>query len=440
MKRKVTSSVSKLMLAAFLLAASSGGIAWGQAYISGPAGVQNTFGAGESARLNNGTVIFPGGGTWTGSEIEIATGSGNIVINSYNAGGRYTDYTNKWTGNWSGSGNGRCNSPWPDWTGGVTWNGPTAQTTPDYTDPCNSSDTHSHPSIGTSNPYTSNQEGATDDGVALVQTDGSQIIDDGTYNSRGNAKTSGGRLTDYQRPTTIAIEGNTTIDKITIGDLRWYYKTIEVTTQQVEALTGCRLSQNCSDQWHSGHPGHYTWDASATYHKHQHKSHSCDRVQTRIGNTFLDAGVLILNGAEVCVNHNISDNTNNGNGAQSSFTTNSTEGVLIWPESGRFTLRVGENFGKISLAHKDNPGNSDHGNPYFTQSQFNNLPVQNKTNGNMYLDKGSGTEYSFLNTANLPLSYYTNIHALYDKTPVSLLGVKGNYDEDNANTYILDRN
>ena len=35
MKRKVTSSVSKLMLAAFLLAASSGGIAWGQAYISG---------------------------------------------------------------------------------------------------------------------------------------------------------------------------------------------------------------------------------------------------------------------------------------------------------------------------------------------------------------------------------------------------------------------
>ncbi|WP_155642527.1 hypothetical protein [Tannerella forsythia] len=432
MKRKVTSSVSKLMLAAFLLAASSGGIAWGQAYISGPAGVQNTFGAGESARLNNGTVIFPGGGTWTGSEIEIATGSGNIVINSYNAGGRYTDYTNKWTGNWSGSGNGRCNSPWPDWTGGVTWNGPTAQTTPDYTDPCNSSDTHSHPSIGTSNPYTSNQEGATDDGVALVQTDGSQIIDDGTYNSRGNAKTSGGGLTDYQRPTTIAIEGNTTIDKITIGDLRWYYKTIEVTTQQVEALTGCRLSQNCSDQWHSGHPGHYTWDASATYHKHQHKSHSWDRVQTHIGNTFLDAGVLILNGAEVCVNHNISDNTNNGNGAQSSFTTSSTEGVLIWPESGRFTLRVGENFGKISLAHKDNPGNSDHGNPYFTQSQFNNLPVQNKTNGNMYLDKGSGTEYSFLNTANLPLSYYTNIHALYDKTPVSLLGIKGNYDEDNA--------
>ena len=93
------SFVSKLMLAAFLLAASSGGIAWGQAYISGPAGVQNTFGAGESARLNNGTVIFPGGGTWTGSEIEIATGSGNIVINSYNAGGRYTDYTNKWIGN-----------------------------------------------------------------------------------------------------------------------------------------------------------------------------------------------------------------------------------------------------------------------------------------------------------------------------------------------------
>ena len=121
MKRKVTSSVSKLMLAAFLLAASSGGIAWGQAYISGPAGVQNTFGAGESARLNNGTVIFPGGGTWTGSEIEIATGSGNIVINSYNAGGRYTDYTNKWTGSWSGNGNGRCNSPWPDWTGGGCW-------------------------------------------------------------------------------------------------------------------------------------------------------------------------------------------------------------------------------------------------------------------------------------------------------------------------------
>ena len=441
-KTKQISLVRTLIAAALLLIGSSGGVAWGQAYIGGPAGVKNIFGAGESARLNGNNVVFPSGAIRTiPDDIEISTGVGNIVINSYNAGGKYTNYTNWWSGTWSGSGSGGCSSNhYPSWTdNSIHWSGVTAQITPDYTDPC-SGHTHAHPSGVTSDPYTSDQWGAADDGILLVQTRGSQIINDGTYNSRSTAKTSGGGLDDYKRPTTIAIEGKTTIDKIKIGDLRWYYRTFEVTTQDVELLSGCRTGGSCQEHHHST-PPYTTWSASASYHKHQHKSHTWDTQGNHLGNTLLDAGVLILNGAEVCVNNDIKDVTGNGLdargngvGAQSSFTTSSTEGVLIWPETGNFTLRV-KNLGKISMAHSNPPssGTTDHNNPYFMHDQFIALPVQN-TSGNMYLYKSDGTSFPFLNTDNLPATNhgYRDISDLYASTPASILGLRGHYDRANA--------
>ncbi|RRD69101.1 hypothetical protein [Tannerella forsythia] len=186
---------------------------------------QNIFGAGESARLEAGQVVFPGGGTWTNAEIQIfghgnpgnITGAGNIVIHSYNAGGRYDDYTNVWTGSWSGNGNGRCPvDPWPAWDGGgINWNGPNP--VPNYnSNPCNAAHIHGPVSGGTSDPYTSNQLGGADDGVSLVQTAGTVVKNDGTWASRGTPKTSGGGLNDYKRPTTIAISGKTTINQIAV--------------------------------------------------------------------------------------------------------------------------------------------------------------------------------------------------------------------------------
>ena len=85
------------------------------------------------------------------------------------------------------------------------------------------------------------------------------------------------------------------------------------------------------------------------------------------------------------------------------------------------------------MAHKDSPGNSDHNNPYFTDAQFTLLSVQNSS-GNMYLYKSDGTSFPFLNTANLPATGhgYTNIPDLYTSTQASILGLRGNYHQDNA--------
>ena len=95
MKKEKMNRVSKFMLAVCLLTASSGGIAWGQAYIgtdmNAANNVNNEFGAGESSTINNGQIIVPGtqrpissppAFIWLGS-----TSAKNIVINSYNSGG-----------------------------------------------------------------------------------------------------------------------------------------------------------------------------------------------------------------------------------------------------------------------------------------------------------------------------------------------------------------
>lgn len=63
MEKKKLISVVKPLIAAALLFGSSGGVAWGQAYIgtnmSGSANVNNEFGAGESAVITNGLITTP---------------------------------------------------------------------------------------------------------------------------------------------------------------------------------------------------------------------------------------------------------------------------------------------------------------------------------------------------------------------------------------------
>ena len=96
MEKKKLISVVKPLIAAALLFGSSGGVAWGQAYIgtnmSGSANVNNEFGAGESAVITGGSITYPHGHPLNGSPNTIWLGSSlskNIVINSYNANGYY---------------------------------------------------------------------------------------------------------------------------------------------------------------------------------------------------------------------------------------------------------------------------------------------------------------------------------------------------------------
>ena len=418
MEKKQLISVVKPLIAAALLFGSSGGVAWGQVEIGGPSGIGNIYGAGESTTISGGTLHIYASGAPGGT-----TGSANYVIRSYNAGGSYQDYTNVWTGHWSTTSGSTCNYPnWND--GGITWSGPTAQTG-SYTDLCNSLHGHSHPTGGVTDIFTANQwwsQHNTDDAVALIQTAGTAVNDDASWGTRGVPKTSGNSLVDYKRPTTIAISGNANLTDILIKDLRWYYRTYTL-SQQHEGETGCvTYVSNCTGSYGS-------YSRSANYYKHDHKWHGWTEAN-HIGGTFLDAGVLILSGAKVCVDTDITDQTA---APQSSFNTASTEGVLIWPETGNFVLRA-RHLNKISMAHSDSPNNStDHDNPYFNNTQFTGLSVQNSS-GNMYLYKSDGTSFPFLNTANLPATGhgYTNIPDLYTSTQASILGLRGNYHQDNA--------
>ena len=418
MEKKQLISVVKPLIAAALLFGSSGGVAWGQVEIGGPSGIGNIYGAGESTTISGGTLHIYASGAPGGT-----TGSANYVIRSYNAGGSYQDYTNVWTGHWSTTSGSTCNYPnWND--GGINWSGPTAQTSP-FASPCNSSHVHSHPTGGVTDIFTANQwwlPNNADDAVDLIQTAGTAVNDDVSWGTRGVPKTSGNSLVDYKRPTTIAISGNANLTDILIKDLRWYYRTYTL-SQQHEGETGCvTYVSNCTGSYGS-------YSRSANYHKHDHKWHGWT-VGNHIGGTFLDAGVLILSGAKVCVDDDITDQTA---APQSSFNTASTEGVLIWPETGNFVLRA-RHLNKISMAHKDSPNNStDHDNPYFNNTQFTGLSVQNSS-GNMYLYKSDGTSFPFLNTTNLPATGhgYTNIPDLYTSTQASILGLRGNYHQDNA--------
>ena len=121
--------------AALLLWGGTGGRAYAQPllpeYLSGQSGVLNIYGAGESKTLpaGNHSIDIYAYGPATG-----AYGGPNIVINSYNAGGHYQDYTNIWkatinTGSSCGS-----NADWLN-IGSSDWSLVRTDTTPDHITP-----------------------------------------------------------------------------------------------------------------------------------------------------------------------------------------------------------------------------------------------------------------------------------------------------------------
>ena len=130
-KTKQISLVRTLIAAVLLLAGSSGGVAWGQAYIGNPGSnvngfdtnplnrdhaVNNQFGAGESAEIGDGSNQDNDGGriTWPNGNYNVNTGVStiliggggntpgggkkNIVINSYNAEGKIQGWIKRYWG------------------------------------------------------------------------------------------------------------------------------------------------------------------------------------------------------------------------------------------------------------------------------------------------------------------------------------------------------
>lgn len=130
---------------------------------------------------------------------------------------------------------------------------------------------------------------STDDGVALVQTIGSIIQDDGTYNGGINtpAKTSGGGLTDYKRPTTIVIQGANTFSEFKITDIRWWYKTFNVQTIERDRMRyDMKTDQR---QWRQGCGGGdcESFRAGIAAYVRQRSTHMQWSEATHQGSTFL---------------------------------------------------------------------------------------------------------------------------------------------------------
>lgn len=312
MEKKQLISVVKPLIAAALLFGSSGGVAWGQAYIGTSTNdannVNNEFGAGESATISGspsrtGYITEPGNSrTINPTEIHLGSSSAqNIVINSYNAQGGFKDFVYNGTKQWDGHNQGSCGGSCPSYPSHpdpttLSYSEPSVPEKGCVIAPLRTSTvtiSHSYHNAaiktasligitlgcgGTFTPYVRHTT-ASDDGVNLVQLSGlGNIEDDNSYINNINTPaktTNGGGLTDYKRPTTVSIKGKNTFSEFRIGDIRWWYKTFNVVTDvrdgkhhakdegTVQWYTSCGLSD---DVCHRGSYGAYVRQRYTTMH------------------------------------------------------------------------------------------------------------------------------------------------------------------------------
>ena len=466
-------------MAAALLFGSSGGVAWGQAYIgtslNDANNVNNEFGAGESATISGspsrtGFITTPGNSRginpttiWLGS----ATASGkNIVINSYNSNGSYQDFVyngRKTINNQNSTG---CSvscgtasaASVPTNASGVTsWNEPT---TPDRG--CGTSQTFSEifgmqcrtisaglngislSCGGTYTPYVRHTV-ANDDGVDLVQLKGTTTNDDGSYNSNiaTDPKLSGVDLTQYKRPTTISIGGKNTFQEFLITDLRWWYRTFKLAATKRDGMNYNQDIDHCNWTDYNcmscgpppGYPcGCNNHDQRSGVYVRQRYTTMTWAETTRLGTTFLDAAIQIMAGADVCLRGGVKDSTAAAGSIGGGTTTGATDAMVIYPTLGNnFVLRMKGNYDRMQQKH-------DGSNTplYYTAAAF-------PTTGDpdIFL-AGGGTAVDWrgykTSTDNDYLTIYdgnqyNDITFPITTTPGSILGIYGNYDTNNADIY-----
>ena len=399
-------------IAALLLWGGTGGRAYAQPYSPQylqEGHIDNVYGAGESKTLPNG-FIGPIDIYGNGPANNTTRDGANIVINSYNAGGSFQDYTTLWKGIW----NGTCGNE-PSYNDPAITNWTVTQTdhSRDHTPyPCNVQDTFTYRTGGTSPVYTATKgDDGKDDGVPLIQTTTppSSVQNENDWSQVTPPKTSSNQLDNYTRPTTINVHDQATLDHIRIEDLRWYYR--------VHTLRQNRDSDGCLQGCQSG---------QATYYKISHKRHHWETADS-VGKGFLDAAVRIIDGANVCVRNSITDATTRPASRKPAGATtpnDSTDAVVVLPTNDRYTLRVVGNIDKMNMAHDITPSPE-----YYTQA---NLPVgadsifsYPSSVGNVFVD-ASGFNFAppSLGTFN---NGVVNLPALKTNTPASVIGVNGNY-------------
>ena len=499
-----------ITVTALLLGGSSN--VWGQAYIgtpgtningnntNGASAVDNQFGAGESATItgtginttpgSTPNITFPGNHAVATSPNTIWLGSSdasgkNIVINSYNGGGdiqgwMYTSKghaQNEVNNHASYSNAGASLTPnytndqaatLQNGTGGAYGSGVRpatgshSYTTSGLHGSCTASTSYSHSFSAYQKfaPYVTNIN-STDNGVDLVQLIGATVYDNTSWSGRGTVKTVGGGLSNYIRPTTVAITGSAYFNEFKVEDINWWYQTFDASrvplfnsgTSTTDTHAGtCNFtglgSYHCtswcgpsgSTYCCGGHNEHYDGSTGA-YIQH---TDAYDVYWTSVvhdanaeGAPLLDASILIIAGADVCITNDITDAT----GTAQSHNTVGTDAVLVWPINGtNFRLKVGNDLNAINMVHNV-INNLDH-NPYYTAAQFNALGVQ-KTSGNMYLYPGT-TTFTVVNTTagtglyaastslNLANTQYVNIPLPYSQTNSGVLGVFNSYSSNNA--------
>ena len=369
--------------------------------INGANGVNNQFGAGESATILGRPlpplqwgipdITFPGT-TRPVAPRYIHIGSSepsgkNIVINSYNGGGDIQGWINQviQAGNCHANTGWVLSVPsWPDCT--ISYSNVAGKTGLFHPSSLQNgwkvnSYTwgHTHGSggcavsvgggpwyfskWGTFAPYTTNQN-TVDDGVHLVQTIGQAVSSDPTWINRGAVRTANlsGTTTDlelYRRPTTVAISpGYSYFTEFKIEDVEWWYNTYDVrkydfSDSQGPHETYCNNYSN--SKWVSGSPGHDEYIKSRDHYgiKSSHTYYDVDWRETKglPGATKLDAAIQLMAGADVCVENNVEDATTSiqskdGYTASSLYAATTgattTDALLVLPASGNnFRLKVG---------------------------------------------------------------------------------------------------
>ena len=512
MEKKQLISVVKPLIAAALLFGSSGGVAWGQTYIgagtnssstsgatqggqpgfeaatnnnrnntaiNGANGVNNQFGAGESATILGRPlpplqwgipdITFPGT-TRPVAPRYIHIGSSepsgkNIVINSYNGGGDIQGWINQVIqagdchaiGSWytSGSGDwGDCSIPYSNVAGKTGLFHPSSLQNGWKVNSYTWGHTHGSGGCavsvgggpwyfskwGTFAPYTTNQN-TVDDGVNLVQTIGQAVLSDPTWNNKGAVRTAklSGTTTDlelYRRPTTVAISsGYSYFTEFKIEDVEWWYNTYDVRRYAYSDSQNPEIwcNSNTESQWVSTPPppssGYYKYRNHRDKYgvKSSHTYYDVDWRETKglPGATKLDAAIQLMAGADVCVENNVEDATTSiqskdGYTASSLYAATTgattTDALLVLPASGNnFRLKVGGEFKAINMIHDGSTSNLNYAHDNFPK----NNDIQNSTTGTSPSGFSGGSMFLYPGSTSFNVVETTNgLNATYTNVPL----------------------
>lgn len=279
-----------------------------------------------------------------------------------------------------------------------------------------------------------------DDGVPLIQVKGdfiqnqtqydnslsdgskhSDINNDNTANTLNSAY-----LNNYKRPTTVAIDGTTTVSNLYVKNLNWWYDRYDARYfQQDHYLGEWSMAGGCC------HVDNLrAWANNVSFQK----LYANDGTSNK-GANLLDAAIQLIDGAIVCVKNDVKDLTGNIASSQTDDKNNTpdyseTNALIVLPVADRMTLRVKGDF-QANMHHER--GLATNTNLLYTATTFPD------PDPDIYLYAGT-TPHTF---ASGNLDEYSNssitthtINAPASSASSSIFGVYGNYQYAGNMAYI----